>query len=82
MTITVQPNPAESGRPITITVTGPGPHYVRVAGSGEDWQQIAIDPDTDQGTWTVTAPGGGSLQISDRQPPVPDSTSVPVDSTD
>jgi len=80
--ITVQPNPAISGQTVTITVTGPGPYYVRVGGSGEDWTELPIDPDTGEATYRVDAPGGSTIQISDRNLPTADSISVPVNETE
>jgi hypothetical protein len=79
--ITVQPNPATSGQLVTITVTGAGPYQIRVVGSGDDWVDLPIDPETGEATYQVDAPGGSSLAISDRNPPDSDSLTVPVNST-
>ena len=66
---------------MTITVTGPGPHFVRVAGSGEDWAELPVDAETGEATYQVDAPGGSSIQVSDRNLPSPDEVNVPVNAT-
>lgn len=82
MTITVDPNPAPEGGRIRITVTGPGPYFVRTGGSRDDWQKVPIDPDT--GTATIDVVGGPpqTVDISNRDDAQPDAVSVPIESVD
>ena len=81
MTIVVQPNPAPEGGRITISVDGPGPYYIRVTGTDDDWQPLTIDPETKRATIDTPGNAGGSIQISDLKITGGDHTSVPVDGT-
>ncbi len=81
MTIVVDPNPAIEGQPATVTVSGPGPYYWRVA--GHPWEEIPIDEESGAGRITLPAgSGGGVLDISDRRHPTPDQSETLVNSTD
>lgn len=79
--IIVDPNPATEGGTVTVTFPGPGPWYIRINGSDQDWTEVTgIDPATNSVVLDVPAPGGGGFSISDNQLPDSVNISVPVDS--
>jgi len=81
MTITVDPDPAIEGQTATITVDGPGPYQWGVFGEG--WQELHVDPETNQAQVVVpSGSGGGTLVVSDHALPAPDNATVPIDSSD
>jgi hypothetical protein len=81
VTIVVEPNPAVEGQPVTVRVDGSGPYFWRV--SGEEWTEVAIDPETGQGRIDVPpGSGGDTLVVSDRERPNPDNAEVPVNASD
>lgn len=82
MTIVVEPNPANEGGQVTITVDGSGPYFYRNGGTSGDWQPLPIDPET--GSVTIDVPGSppSTLDISNRDDGAPDSISVPITATD
>jgi hypothetical protein len=78
MTIVVEPNPAIEGQPVTVRVTGPGPHYWRTGDL--DWEEIPIDEETGRGFITLPpGTGGDTLLISDLAIPTPENIEVPID---
>jgi hypothetical protein len=79
MTIHVEPNPAPEGGRVTITVDGPGPYFIRVAGSDADWQPLDLDPETNRATIDTPGRAGGSMEISDLNVVGGDHASVPID---
>lgn len=79
--IVVDPNPAIEGGSVTVTFPGPGPWYVRVNGSDDEWTEIVgIDPNTNTVALDVPARGGGAFSITDNRLPDGTNVSVPVDS--
>lgn len=70
--ITIHPNPAVDGQPVTITLPRGGTWHVSVDGSGEvrtiradENQQIEI---------TLSAPNGGTFTVSDGANPPTDAS--------
>ncbi len=82
MPIVVDPNPAPEGGRVTITVDGSGPYYMRTGGSGDAWQEVATDPETNRATVDVVGSPPQTLDISNRDLGAPDSTVVPIESRD
>ena len=79
MTIHVVPNPAPEGGRITITVDGPGPYFVRLNGTDDDWQPLDLDPETNRASIDTPGRAGGAIEISDLRVSGGDHTSVPID---
>lgn len=68
--VTIDPNPAVEGRPVRIVVSGPGPWYVSLDGSGTITE---VTPQANGEIELLSPPGAGgqSFTVTDLgDPPV------------
>ena len=68
--VTIDPNPAVEGQPVRIVVTGPGPWYVSLDGSGAITE---VTPQANGEIEILSPPGAGgeSFTVTDLgDPPV------------